>query len=547
MKQYIRKFIAIVLVLLSFLSARAYDFEVDEIRYELKSLDDLTCKVIAKSEKYTGNISIPATVTFNGKSFNVVEISDKAFFNCEDITELNLKESQKLLRIGRSAFEGCTAIKEVAIPSSCEELGHSAFLGCDSLSSVIICESSKPLVLSPQDELGGLHGSELWYYFGQFANCPIKQLKILRDLQYGGLAVKFQNIETYWSDRISIDDVYYYPWINSSLDNLTIGKMVTKIPYNLLLTMNPVNFILEDGETPLDVEPLTTFKCYSEAPDVYGEYSIRQDGNIRIKIRFGKSVFNLFWGFNFPSCQYVYWGRPIKTKDFKYYKDGPSNSKSISLKALTLSKFEYGKTLENIGDVESVSCTDLTNIVWNNCIKSCTIFDTTPQISELRFPDSIEEISGFRSTGTLKDLFFGAGLQYLSGFQESAATDIHIKAEIPPTLSEYSFNDNIFIESTLHIPNGCKEAYSSCDVWKRFWNILEDEDSGIDVKLDDNSRSQFIVENHGIRALDDILIEIYSIEGRTIANYCLKSGEHCYLPTGISILKIGYKTHKIFI
>ena len=130
MKQIIHKVGMIAAMMLSFLSVSAYDFEVDGIRYEVLSLDDMTCRVIAKSEKYIGCISIPASVTFNGKSFNIVEISDRAFLNCGDITELNLQEAQKLQKIGVSAFEGCSSISEVVIPSACKALGHSAFLGC---------------------------------------------------------------------------------------------------------------------------------------------------------------------------------------------------------------------------------------------------------------------------------------------------------------------------------------------------------------------------------------------------------------------------------
>ncbi len=554
MKQIIHKVGMIAAMMLSFLSVSAYDFEVDGIRYEVLSLDDMTCRVIAKSEKYIGCISIPASVTFNGKSFNIVEISDRAFLNCGDITELNLQEAQKLQKIGVSAFEGCSSISEVVIPSACKALGHSAFLGCTSLTSVIICESSDPLVLYPKDVCGASYRGNLQYYFGQFAHCPIKRLKILRDLQYGGWATEFQEIETHIiinNTEGKYMNVYCYPWINSCSENLTIGKMVTVIPYNLLLTLNPVNFILEDGEMPLNVEPLTTYKSYSYAPDVYGEYSINDDGYILIKesVNYvsGTSVYGLFWGFNFSNCNYTYWGRPIKTKNFTYRKGGSSTSKSISLKTSMLTTFEYGKTLVNIGDVNSVSGSNLTNIIWNDIIESCSIFGTTPQILELRFPDSVEKISGFSSTGTLKDLFFGAGLQSLSGFSQSAATDIHVKAEIPPILSEYAFNDSIFIESTLHVPNGCKEAYSSSDVWKRFWNIVEDENASIDVIHYDNNRPCFLVENHGIRALNDIFVQIYNIEGTTIANYCLKNGDHCYLPTGIVIIKIGDKTFKIVI
>lgn len=297
------------------LSASAYDFEVDDIKYEIISLDDLTCKVIANTKKYEGVISIPASVVYNGRTFNVISIGNEAFLNCDGISELHLESATNISEIGFSAFEGCTAINKVTIPSSCIKLGSNAFFGCSSLKSIIISESSKPLTLNPKYLDGSLSSTTLSYYFGHFADCPIEQLELYRDIEYGGWAVEFQELDSHIFNRVT--EVLYYPWINSCTQDLTIGSMVTKIPYNLLLTINPTNLIFEDGESPLNIEPLTTYKAYPYGPDVYGEYYVNDDGYIRIKEE-GGSVYSLFWGFKFSQLQYVYWGRPINTTSFTF-------------------------------------------------------------------------------------------------------------------------------------------------------------------------------------------------------------------------------------
>ena len=525
--------------------ASAYDFEVDGIRYDIISLDDMTCKVIANTEKYAGVISIPASVVYNGRTFNISSIGNKAFLNCNGISELHLESATNLSEIGFSAFEGCTTINKVTIPSSCIRVGYNAFFGCTSLKTVIIQESSIPLVLSPKDSNGSLEGTTLSYYFGHFADCPIEQLELHRDIEYGGWAAEFQGLDSHWGHRIM--DVIYYPWITSCTKDLTIGSMVTKIPYNLLLTMNPSKLIMEDGESPLNIEPLTTHKYYSNEPDVYGEYSVSDEGYIRIKQEDGNEVYKFFWGFRFPSLEHVYWGRPIETSEFVYNKIHKKYERAISLYSKSLRVFEYGKDLNDIGSVSSISSDNLTNIIWNDRIEKCEIFESTPNISELRFPNSLNKISGFASTGTLNNIYFGSELTELSGFSKSSVKDIYIKATTPPTLNEYAFNDNVFIDSKLHVPSGCKSKYSKSNIWSRFWNIIEDEDSGISAP-EIGKKIDIIVDGYRLfitgKGVSDT-VSVYNVQGQLILS--TNDNEIDLESKGIYIVRVGSISKKVIL
>ncbi len=538
MKPIIEKLWMVMAMLCLSFSASAYDFEVDGIRYEIISLDDMTCKVIANIEKYAGVISIPASVEYNGRTFNIISIGNKAFQNCTGISELHLESAANLSEIEFSAFEGCTAINKVTIPSSCIWLGYNAFFGCSSLKSIIISESSKPLTLKYSYRRSGSSvTSYSYYYFGHFAECPVEQLELRRDIEYFGSVAEFKELST---------DTKYYPWINSCTQNLTIGSMVTKIPYNLLLTMNPKNLILEDGESPLNIEPLTTFKHYQYKPDVYGEYSVDDDGYILIKTVNPLYSWS-FWGFKFSQLQYVYWGRSINTTKFTYFDNKASICEPISLDSSSLTTFEYGKELTDIGSVDSVSSNNLTNIIWNDCIEKCEIFKSTPNISELIFPNSLNKISGFASTGTLNDIYFGSELTELSGFSESSVKDIYIKAITPPNLHKYAFNDNVFIDSKLHVPSGCKSIYSTSNIWSRFWNIIEDEDSGIsDIKADEKIDIRVDGSKLYIRGnADTDIVSVYNLQGQLIISTYDNEIELC--TKGIYIIKVGYVSKKVII
>lgn len=74
MKTILKKLGLAVAMLLPFLPAFAYDFEVDGIYYEVISVPDLTCEVVCGDTKYSGDIVIPSDVVYNGRTFTVTEI-----------------------------------------------------------------------------------------------------------------------------------------------------------------------------------------------------------------------------------------------------------------------------------------------------------------------------------------------------------------------------------------------------------------------------------------------------------------------------------------
>lgn len=64
---------------------------------------------------------------FNISSANdLIEIGTKAFYNCEDLCASGgtLTLPKNIQTIGDSAFEGCTSIKQISLPSSLRRLGH---------------------------------------------------------------------------------------------------------------------------------------------------------------------------------------------------------------------------------------------------------------------------------------------------------------------------------------------------------------------------------------------------------------------------------------
>jgi len=115
-----------------------YDFEVNGIYY-LYDISTMTAHVTYKTKEYntySGDIVIPSSVTYHGRTMDVTAIGEHAFSECTGLTSVTLPNS--VTTIEKSAFYKSTSMTSVNIPSSVTEIGEEAFLGCSSLTSVII-------------------------------------------------------------------------------------------------------------------------------------------------------------------------------------------------------------------------------------------------------------------------------------------------------------------------------------------------------------------------------------------------------------------------
>lgn len=117
-------------------------FLVDGILYVI--IDEGQVGVVAGESKYSGEITIPATITYNGVTYNVTVIKSKAFYDCSDLTSVTIPNS--VIFIESNAFENCTGITSITIPNSVTTIGStfggSAFSGCKGLKSVTINSST---------------------------------------------------------------------------------------------------------------------------------------------------------------------------------------------------------------------------------------------------------------------------------------------------------------------------------------------------------------------------------------------------------------------
>ena len=115
--------------------------------------------------EYAGTVFVPATVTHEGKTYNVTAISPFAFYNQADLQVLSIPESVKvidasacegaknlarvffdskdggLVRINDRAFFGCKKLDQIDLPNTTTGIYKSAFQNCDALSDITLSTS----------------------------------------------------------------------------------------------------------------------------------------------------------------------------------------------------------------------------------------------------------------------------------------------------------------------------------------------------------------------------------------------------------------------
>jgi len=117
------------------------DAEIDGIYYNLNSDTKQATVTYKKDDQtkynwYSGDITIPSTVSHNNIEYKVTSIGENAFQFCMSLTSVTIPES--VSSIGKSAFFVCTKLANICIPKSVRSIGSSAFCCNNELESITI-------------------------------------------------------------------------------------------------------------------------------------------------------------------------------------------------------------------------------------------------------------------------------------------------------------------------------------------------------------------------------------------------------------------------
>ena len=138
MKQLYIKCIIFAILTLWSITAFSYNCQVDGIYYNL-DYTTKTASVTSGSPKYSGAVTIPSTITYSGTTYSVTSIGIYAFEFCSSLSSVEIPSS--VTRIGSSAFQECRGLTSVTIPNSVTSIGDYAFAGCSGLTSIEMSSS----------------------------------------------------------------------------------------------------------------------------------------------------------------------------------------------------------------------------------------------------------------------------------------------------------------------------------------------------------------------------------------------------------------------
>ncbi len=138
MKRNIKNFVAILFAAFVSMNLFAYDFVVDGIYYNNHYDGNVSVTFKNGYKTYSGNITIPATVTYNGTTYNVIAIGSEAFLNCFEVDTVIISEGVSI--IGTRAFKACY-MKSITIPNSVTTIEAAAFYQSRKLKSITIPNS----------------------------------------------------------------------------------------------------------------------------------------------------------------------------------------------------------------------------------------------------------------------------------------------------------------------------------------------------------------------------------------------------------------------
>ncbi len=425
-------------------SGNAYDFAVGGIYYTITGSNTVSVTYKNTSyNSYSGAVTIPASVTYSGKTYKVTGINEHAFEASTGLTAVTIPEG--ITTIGLQAFYGCKALTTVTLPSTVtsipsqafgncsglktltlgsgiSSLASQAFTGCNALTSVTVLNSTPPTM-----------SSNSCFTTTAYSNAT---------LYVPGASVNAYKLADWWRMFATIKGL--------SFDFCVNGIYYKKLSSSTVeVTYKDENYNSYSGSITVP----STIKVGST------NYAVVGVGT------------NAFWkSTGLTSVQLPATVTSIGEKAF---------AQCTALKTATL-----GTGVKTISQMAFSNCTALTSITIPSKVTKINnqTFENCKALTQLTLPDAITSVGtkAFYNCTGLKTLKLGTGLTTMgsSSFAGcTALTSITCGAKTPPKMTDNTvFSSSTYNSAKLYVPRTSVNAYKLADWWRLFVTI-----TGVDM------------------------------------------------------------------
>lgn len=523
---------ALAMIATAFPAYANLDFDADGLHYTLLSEEEGTVTVDRIDNSIEADLVIPQKVTYDGRTYSVTAISDRAFYNCRHLTSVNIPES--ITSIGEEAFRMCDNLTSITIPNSVEYIGDYAFVECSIMENICV-DTDNPTYSSVDGLLMSKDQTKL-ITCPEGKNCDLTIPNTVTSIEkYSFFNCNLKSVIIPASVTTIGEDAFYYSF---NLTKVTIPASVISIgirafadcPMLQNISVDPENQFYSSVDGLLLSKDQTKFiqcpgaRSHITIPDCVT--SIEGYSFITYKL---KSV-------NIPSsvttiCDRGFWQcSGITTVDI------PNSVTSIGERA-----FEYCRALTSVSLPNSI--TSIESITFGGCwsLESIDIPQSVTSIGEFVFSNcsNLASITLPNSVTSIGTGAFG-NCTSLSTIENQSKTPV----ECTP-----HFREEIYSTATLYIPTGTLASYRKVAPWMNFLNIAEKEFNGINGTSAEGKPSPMITVIGGTVIISGIAgdesISICDMQGRTVYNGTEK--DITGLAPGIYVLKAGSGTIKFAI
>ena len=435
--KHTRHILLMAAMLLGCLSVSAEVVQIDGIWYDVvKKTQQAKVTSPTDGTKYSGAITIPATITYSDVEYSVTSIGSSAFYGCSSLVKITIPEG--VTSIGEGAFSSCSSLAKISIPESVTSMGVYAFYGCSSLVKITIPENSQLMSIGSQ----------------AFESCgSLTSITLPKNLtSIGNQAFQF-----------------------SGLTSITIPEGVTSMGFGVFGYCSSLTSI--------------TFPENSQLTSI-GEGAFSTCSSLK-SITIPESVTEIRCGafshcYNLTSINISEGVTSIESEAFKncYNLTSVNIPENSQLTSIGESAFSNCSSLTSITIPESV--TEINNRMFYNCSSLTYInipegvtsigssaFYGCSNLTSINIPERMMLIGygAFHSCSNLKSIIIPENVEFIyeMAFADcSALKSVKVLATEPPLAYDNTFSD---YSIKLYAPKEAMEAYCTTAPWSSFGNI----------------------------------------------------------------------------